>query len=311
MARSLRDLRRKMKAIRSTRQVTKAMELVAASKMRRATQSAVQLRRYALTAWQILETLAEANPGLHPFLTERPPQRILGILFSPDRGLCGSLSAQMFRMVMQYIAKLQAISAPPELSFVAVGKKGQQFLLRNRQTIIAAFPAFSAHPQFRDILPIVRLATDSFLGGQCDSVVLLYPDFISALLQEPTSKVLLPFSKTSLKEMLDDLLPHKKGSLESGSKNQELRVSEYLFEPSADDILRQILPQLTEVQIYQALLEAVASEHSARMVAMRNATENASDLLDDLTLTYNITRQAGITAELAELSASKAALGGD
>src|SRR3989338_5318812 len=181
MPRGLRDLRRKMKAIRSTRQVTKAMELVAASKMRRATQSAVQLRRYALTAWQILETLAEANPGLHPFLTERPPQRILGILFSPDRGLCGSLSAQMFRMVMQYIAKLQAISAPPELSFVAVGKKGQQFLLRNRQTIIAAFPAFSAHPQFRDILPIVRLATDSFLGGQCDSVVLLYPDFISAL----------------------------------------------------------------------------------------------------------------------------------
>ena len=308
MPRGLRDLRRKMKAIRSTRQVTKAMELVAASKMRRATQSAVQLRRYALTAWQILETLAEANPGLHPFLTERPPQRILGILFSSDRGLCGSLNAQMFRLVTQYITRLQALPDAPELSFIAVGKKGQQFLLRMRQNIVAAFPAFSTHPQFRDILPVVRLATDNFLSGQCDSVVLLYPDFISALLQEPTSKVLLPFSKTSLKEMLTDLLPHKKGPLKLGSKNQELRVSEYLFEPSKDDILRQILPQLTEVQIYQALLEAVASEHSARMVAMRNATENASDLLDDLTLTYNQTRQAGITAELAELSASKAAL---
>ena len=311
MARGLRDLRRKMKAIRSTRQVTKAMELVAASKMRRATQSAQMLRRYALTAWKILETMAEANPGLHPFLTDRPPQHILAVLFSSDRGLCGSLNAQMFRMVAQYITHTKALPGSPELSFIALGKKGQQFLLRSHQTITAAFPAFSTHPQFRDILPIVRLATDGFLKGEYDSVVLLYPNFISALLQEPTSKVLLPFSKTSLKEMLTDLLPHKKGPPESGSKNQELRVSEYLFEPSPDDILRVILPQLTEVQIYQAVLEAAASEHSARMVAMRNATDNASDLLDDLTLTYNQTRQAGITAELAELSASKAALGGN
>ncbi|MBI4129361.1 F0F1 ATP synthase subunit gamma, partial [Candidatus Peregrinibacteria bacterium] len=224
MARNLRDLRRKMKAIRSTRQVTKAMELVAASKMRRATQSAVQLRRYALTAWKILETLAAIHPGLHPFLTDRTPRRILALLFSPDRGLCGSLNAQMFRMVTQYITQVRALQTSPELSFVAIGKKGQQFLLRSHQTIVAAFPAFSAHPQFRDILPIVRLATDGFLNHEYDSVVLLFPDFISALLQEPTSKVLLPFSKTSLKEMLDTLIPHKKGPTESRMKNKELRV---------------------------------------------------------------------------------------
>ncbi|MBI2117813.1 F0F1 ATP synthase subunit gamma [Candidatus Peregrinibacteria bacterium] len=184
MARNLRDLRRKMKAIRSTRQVTKAMELVAASKMRRATQSAVQLRRYALTAWKILETLAAIHPGLHPFLTDRTPRRILALLFSPDRGLCGSLNAQMFRMVTQYITHVRALQTSPELSFVAIGKKGQQFLLRSHQTIVAAFPAFSAHPQFRDILPIVRLATDGFLNNEYDSVVLLFPDFISALLQK-------------------------------------------------------------------------------------------------------------------------------
>lgn len=308
MARGLRDLRRKMKAIRALRQVTKAMELVAASKMRRATQSAVMLRRYALAAWQILETMAGVLPGLHPFLTEKPPKRILAVLFSSDRGLCGSLSAQMFRMVTQYITQLQALPAAPELSFIAVGKKGQQFLLRMRQNIIAAFPAFSTHPQFRDILPVVRLATDNFLSGQCDSVVLLYPDFVSALLQEPTSKVLLPFSQTSLKEMLDSLLPHRSTAQRATSNEQRVTPTEYLFEPSPEEILRVILPQLTEVQIYQAVLEAAASEHSARMVAMRNATENASDLLDDLTLTYNQTRQAGITAELAELSASKAAL---
>lgn len=310
MARGLRELRRKMKAIRALRQVTKAMELVAASKMRRATQSAVALRRYALAAWEILETMASVLPGLHPFLTEKPPRRILAILFSSDRGLCGNLNAQMFRMVSQYITRLQSLPAVPELSFVAVGKKGQQFLLRTHQSIVAAFPAFSAHPQFRSVLPIVRLATDHFLSGKCDSVVLLYPDFISALLQEPTSKVLLPFSKTSLKEMLISLLPRRTTSAPETPHRSPLiaRRSEYLFEPSPDDILRTILPQLTEVQIYQAVLEAAASEHSARMVAMRNATENASDLLEDFTLTYNQTRQAGITAELAELSASKAAL---
>lgn len=308
MPRGLRDLRRKMKAIRATRQVTKAMELVAASKMRRATQSAVMLRRYALTAWKLLETMAEAHPGIHPFLTDRPPQRILALLFSSDRGLCGSLNAQMFRMVTQYITSTQALPGSPALSFVAVGKKGQQFLLRSHQQIVAAFPAFSAHPRFRDILPIVRLATESFLKGECDSVVLLYPDFVSALLQIPSSKVLLPFSKTTLKEMLASLLPRKGSEKKSQIPDLKSQISEYLFEPSADEILRTILPQLTEVQIYQAVLEAAASEHSARMVAMRNATENASDILDDLTLTYNQTRQAGITAELAELSASKAAL---
>lgn len=310
MARGLRDLRRKMKAIRATRQVTKAMELVAASKMRRATQSAIMLRRYALTAWQILETMAEIHPGLHPFLTEKPPKRILALLFSSDRGLCGSLNAQMFRMVTQYITHVKTLLSSPELSFVAVGKKGQQFLLRSHQNIIAAFPAFSTHPQFRDILPIVRLATDSFLKGEYDSVVLLYPDFISALLQEPTSKVLLPFSKTSLKEMLTSLLPRRNSRGDSQIPDSRFQISEYIFEPSAAEILRTILPQLTEVQIYQAVLEAAASEHSARMIAMHNATENAGDLLDDLTLTYNLTRQAGITAELAELSASKAALSG-
>lgn len=312
MPRGLRELRRKTKAIRALRQVTKAMELVAASKMRRATQSAVMLRRYALAAWEVLETMASVLPGLHPFLTEKPPKRILAILFSSDRGLCGNLNAQMFRLVTQYITQLQALPAAPELSFIALGKKGQQFLLRTRQNIVAAFPAFSTHPQFRDTLPIARLATDHFLSGQCDSVVLLYPDFVSALLQEPTSKVLLPFSKTSLKEMLASLLPRRPSAKtpEPGTRNQERPVREYIIEPSPQEILRVILPQLTEVQIYQAVLEAAASEHSARMVAMRNATENASDLLDDLTLTYNQTRQAGITAELAELSASKAALSG-
>jgi len=317
MARNLRDLRHKMKAIRSTRQVTKAMELVAASKMRRAVQSAQMLRRYAATGFRILESIAEVHPGLHPYLSEKPAERILAILYATDRGLCGPLNAQMFRAVQQYLREVRSLPSFQELSFIVVGKKGQQFLARNTQHVIAAFSALSNRPTFRDALPIVRLASESFLAGRYDHVVLLYPDFVSVLLQEPTIRVLLPFTKDELRAMLASLLPRRvkelpafpaRRSLGGGGSFQLPAVKEYLFEPSQEEVLKTILPQLTEIQVYQAVLEAAASEHSARMVAMHNATDNATDLLDDLTLTYNQTRQANITAELAELSATKVAL---
>lgn len=309
MARGLRDLRRKMKAIKSTHQVTKAMELVAASKMRRAVQNAVQLRRYALTAWAILQRMAKAHEGSHPFLVERPVVRVLAILATSDRGLCGSLNAQLFRAVTQYLRGLKEVASFEHLDFIAVGRKGQQFLARTGENVLAAFPALSNHPTFRDVLPIARIALDAFEQGQYDHVVLLYADFISALAQEPVVKVLLPFSETELKSMLKSLIQRRRVTKEEEEIMEEApTLTEYLFEPSEAEIFDRILPQLTEMQIYQAILEAAASEHSARMVAMRNASDNASDILDDLTLTYNQTRQANITAELAELSASKAAL---
>lgn len=306
---SLREIRRKMRAIRATRQVTKAMELVAASKMRRATQSAVTLRHYALTAWNLLEHIADVHPDIHPYLRKRSGGKTLAILFMSDRGLCGSLNALMFRTVLKYIKETTTLPSFETLHFVAVGKKSQQILARNHQTVIAAFPAFSNHPMFRDILPIVTMATESFLNATYDHIVLIYPDFVSALVQEPVVKVLLPFSKTDLKEMIGSLLPRKRDSHNLQTRNETRATPrEYLFEPSQEDIVQTILPQLTEIQMYQAVLEAAASEHSARMVAMHNATENASDFLLDLTLTFNQTRQANITAELAELSASSAVL---
>jgi F-type H+-transporting ATPase subunit gamma len=308
MARSLRDLRRKMKAIKSTRQVTKAMELVSASKMRRATQNAQMLRRYAGTAWNILERIAQLHPGAHPFLEERPVGNVLAILFSSDRGLAGALNTQLFRAVTQYVRGVRELPGFETLDFIAVGKKGQQYLARTKQHVIAAFPALSNHPTFRDALPIARLSSEGFLNGTYEHVVLIYADFISALVQEPRVRALLPFSKTELKEMLESLAQARKSRNQQSAMGNEQSVREYLFEPSQEEVLRIILPQLTEMQIYQAVLEAAASEHSARMVAMRNATDNATGILDDLTLTYNQTRQANITAELAELSASKAAL---
>ncbi len=307
MARSLRDLRRKMKAIKSTHQVTKAMELVAASKMRRAVQNAQNLRRYAFGAWAILNRLADVTGDVHPYLQEREPKKILAILFTSDRGLCGSLNAQMLRTTAQYLKGLRDLKTFEGVDFIAVGRRGQQYLARTGQSVIAAFPAFSNYPTFKDVLPLTKLITESFLAGTYDHVVLLYPDFISPLVQEATVKVLLPFTKSSLKEMLQSMLP-KRYERETEKELADIPVREYLFEPSQEEIFKTILPQLTEIQIYQAALEAGASEHSARMLAMHNASDNATELLGDLTIVYNQTRQAGITAELAELSAAAAAL---
>ncbi|TSC79929.1 MAG: F-type H+-transporting ATPase subunit gamma [Candidatus Peregrinibacteria bacterium Gr01-1014_25] len=309
MARSLRDLRRKMKAIKSTRQVTKAMELVAASKMRRAVQNAQILRQYAILAWHILQRLSINNAGMHPYLEQRPAGRILCVVISSDRGLCGSLNTQLFRATTQYVQSVRTLSTFQAMEFVAVGRKGQQFLTRTGQSVIAAFPALSNHPTFKDALPITRFITESYLARKYDHVVLVYMDFISALVQEPAVKPLLPFSTSTLRDMIANLLPasRRKDALPSdmGSGDDHRK---YIFEPSTHEVLDAVLPQLTEVQVYQAILESAASEHSARMVAMRNASDNASDILGDLTLTYNQTRQANITGELAELSAATAVM---
>lgn len=296
-----------MKAVKSTKQVTKAMELVSASKMRRALQNAQMLRRYALTAWNILERIATAHPDVHPYVSAHQSRRILAVLFTSDRGLCGSLNAQMMRTAQQYAQTARQLPEFERLDFIAVGRRGQQFLARTGQNVIAAFPAFSNHPAFKDILPIVNMATEEFTKGTYDQVVLLYPDCVSALVQSPTAKTVLPLTRTDLQTMIDDLLPRRKGMVIT---TPDVDVREFRFEPSPRKVLETIIPQLTEIQLFQAVLETAASEHSAHMVAMRNATDNASDLLDDLSLAYNQTRQSNITGELAELSASKAALEG-
>ncbi|MDD5026249.1 MAG: ATP synthase F1 subunit gamma [Candidatus Peribacteraceae bacterium] len=308
MPRSLRDLRRKMKAIRSTRQVTKAMELVSASKMRRSVGNATMLRKYAFSAWKILERLADVHPELHPYLSEKPATKVLAILFTPDRGMCGNLNAAMARMAGQYLRSLKNLPHFERVDFIAVGKKGQHALVANGASVIAAFPAITAHPTVRDILPITKMATEGFLAGTYDHVVLLFPDCISALVQDPMVKVLLPLSKSELKEMILSILPKRKRASEETQLSKESATGEYLFEPSQDEVLATILPKLTEMQIYQAALETAASEHSARMVAMRAASDNATSLLGDLTLTYNRTRQEKITAELSEISAAVASI---
>lgn len=310
MARSLRDIQRKMKSIKSTRQVTKAMELVAASKMRKAVAHAQALRRYALHAWDILLSVGRAHAQGHPFLVQRKVKRVLAIVFTSDRGLCGSLNVQLMRSLQIYIAKLSELKTYQSIDFITVGRKGHQMLTRQKRDVIATFPSLSSHPTIKDVAPICKLAIDEFSKGTYDHVVLAYTDFLSPVLQQTAVKVLLPFSPSEVRDVLSDIQEQRRKTKEE----QEMhhmdmgKVQEYIFEPSPTEVLEVILPQLTETQVFQAVLESVASEHSARMVAMRNASDAASDLLDDLTMTYNQTRQANITAELAELSAAKASL---
>jgi F-type H+-transporting ATPase subunit gamma len=242
-------------------------------------------------------------------LEERPLKNVLVLFFTSDRALCGSFNSHLFKAAAQQVQAIHTLAPSANVDFVAVGSKGQQFLVRTGNKVAAAFPALSNNPHFRSILPIARLALEGFLNGTYDRVVLVYSDFVSALVQEPAAKVLLPFSEKELREMTQGMGDHGHHHKADHSEvGEAMHASEYKFEPSASEVLDRILPQLTELQIYQAALENAASEHSARMIAMRNASDNATDLIADLTLTYNQTRQGIITAELAELSASKAAL---
>lgn len=307
MAKGTREIRRKIKSIKNTRQITKAMELVAASKMRRAVANTVALRPYARLAQALLQNLADkTSETLHPLLAKREVKKVLIIVFATDRGLCGGLNAQLFRKLMEYVNTEKKKSNPPELSFIAVGKKAQDFLRRTGQQVIAAYPAMSNHPTLKDTFAISRMILQDFSVGTYDKVMLIYTDFISAINQKPTVRRLLPLSRAALEEMLEGI---ETKTHHGDIATEQAAFTEYIIEPSPDRVLEMLLPRLTEMQIYQAVLEAGASEHSARMFAMRNATDNATEFIDDLTLMYNQLRQASITAELAEISAGRAALG--
>lgn len=297
MVENSRTIRRRLKSIASTRKITKAMELVSAAKMRRASQGALATRPYALSAWSLLSHLvATTNRSLHPLLAERKVKTTAVVVMTTDRGLVGGLNAQLVRTVL-------GLPRDASLRFITVGKRGQDALRRSHAEIVAAFPAVSAHPTIKDVRPISKLTIDEFRNGNVDRVLLIYPDFISTLRQVPRVKQLLPLSRESIRDFLKEV---SLASRESEPRVEDL--SEFVFEPSADAVLEALLSQLVEVQLYQALLETVASEHAARMVAMRSATDAAGDLFDELTLAFNQTRQAAITKDLSEISASRLAL---
>jgi F-type H+-transporting ATPase subunit gamma len=277
---TLREIRRRIRSVQSTAKITKAMELVAASKMRRAQQRALAGRPYAERLTWVLADLAETIPtmnpdDLHPLLQRRDVKTLGLIHMSPNRGLCGGLPTTMNRR-----AGAVALEAGVPTTVVAVGRKGRDFFRRTQTALSAEFTELGDYPEYLEILPIARVVMDDYLGGNVDQVMLVYPYFVNTMTQEPRVQQLLPIE------------PPQEAST---------HAIDYLYEPSREAVLADILPRYVEMQIYAAVLEAIASEQSARMVAMRNATDAANDMIQDLTLTYNKARQEQITKELLDI----------
>src|SRR3989344_1048818 len=307
MAGSTKQIKRRIKSIANTKKITKAMELVAGAKMRRAVEAVLKSRQFATLAMEMVSRVRRSTMSSRPnggnealvghelFNTSKQSGRALVVVISSDRGLCGSFNTQLFRKLESSLLNLKKIT--PELEFVAVGKRAAQFIKRQNWELKAFFQNVSVKNS-RQIDPVGDMALKGFLAGNYDRIYVAYTDFRSALRQVPSVITLLPLE-----------VPHKElGEARPNSPAGELAVgqvgdkSDVLFEPSPMEVLNHILPKIFETELYQTVLESAASEHSARMMAMRTATDSAAELLDDLVFTYNKIRQGGITKEIIEVS---------
>lgn len=290
-----RDIRRRIKSVKNTAQITKAMQMVAASKMRRAQQQALAGRSYANLMNAVLSSAKKGvEEHTHPLLEKRPAKNIGVLLISTDKGLCGALNTNLLREA--------SLCDPATTQFVTVGRKGKAFIARTKRKLIADFE-MKESPNIVYTKKISQFMIDSFLKGEIDQIDLLYTDFISTINQKPIRRQLVPITE------LKSLNVGVEGAHENESSETEGVVPEATFEPSASEVLNALLPHYIHFQVYQCYLESKASEHSARMVAMKNATDNAKQMIKDLTLEYNKVRQASITKELLEITTAQMAMG--
>jgi F-type H+-transporting ATPase subunit gamma len=289
---STRDIRRRIKSVKNTAQITKAMQMVAASKMRKAQMAALAGRPYAHLMNEVLSTLVAGNRDFtHPLLEKREVRKRCVILISTDKGLCGGLNSSLMR---------EAGKFAPDTAFITAGRKASQFIARTKRALIAEF-TYKDIPTFAEARAISKFARDLYLKGEADQVDILFTNFVSTLVQEPETRQLLPISE----------IKHVKAGIGADAVQPVPQTSsgEFVFEPDQEQVLGALLPHSLNFQIYQILLECKASEHSARMVAMKNATDNAKQFIKDLTLEYNKLRQANITKELLEISSAAMAMG--
>ena len=287
---STRDIRRRIKSVKNTAQITKAMQMVASSKMRKAQLAALAGRPYAKLMNEVMGNVAaDAVDFTHPLMEKRGGKKRGVVLVSSDKGLCGALNSNLTREASKHDKDTTV--------FVCAGKKGAQFIARNKRQLAAEF-TYKDAPLFAEARAISKFVQDLFLKGEVDSVEVLYTNFVSTLVQKPDTQPLLPIGELKgVQAGTHDAVALEKSGVE------------FLFEPGADAVLGALLPHYLNFQIYQILLEAKASEQSSRMVAMKNATDNAKQLIKDLTLEYNKLRQANITKELLEITTAQMALG--
>jgi F-type H+-transporting ATPase subunit gamma len=295
---NLRDIRRRIKSVKNTRQITRAMQLVSSSKMKRAQDAAVAGRPYALLLADLLDTVGEklelsGATISHPFFEKREVITRGILIVSTDKGLCGPLNTNLFRKITEEVKG--------EAKFVAIGRKATQFVSRSKRKLIADF-TISDKAAFSELRPMLKLLIDAYINGEIDTIEVAYPSFVNVLVQEPVIQPLLPI--VDLREVLDQLKKRVAGTDEILGARKDAR--EMTFEPSEEAVLAELPGLYVKVIIHQLVLESRAAEYSARMVAMKAATDNASNLVDDLTLDYNKARQAAITQEILEIAAAAA-----
>ena len=295
MAANTRDIRRRIKSVKSTSQITKAMQMVAAAKMRKAQQVAIAGRAYAELLAKVLRSVAAgAEEGAHELLAAREVKKELVLVISTDKGLCGALNTNLLREVAKF--------DPAKTIFVACGRKGLQYLVRANRTVAAEFELRDA-PGFLETKSVAKFCMDKFTSGEVDKVTVVFTDFINTLTQTPKVRTILPITSLEVTAGIG-------GAQETAVvKAGESDGIEYDFEPNIVEVLSAVLPHHVYFQVYQMVLDSRASEHSARMVAMKSATDNAKQLIKDLTLEYNKVRQAAITTELLEITTAQMALG--
>lgn len=297
---STRFIRRQIQSTKNLSKITKAMEMVSAAKMKKSQEAALVARPYAEAALKLLDNVCGSitTQKDYPLAHKREIKKLCLLVITSDKGLCGGLNTN----VLKEAAKIIAENQDKEISIVTIGKKAEKFF-RGKQNVIAIFEGIGDKAELSETLPISRILMDDFIEKKYDRVVAVYTNFISTLQQNAETKDILPVSGKSLKETVD-----KMGKDEAGRSKKLRDITEYIFEPSPEAVLRKLLPNLVETQVFDIILESNASEHSARMVAMKNATDNANDLLEDLKLTYNYARQQKITQEMTEIAAGVAAL---
>jgi len=282
---NIRLIKRRIKGIQSTAKITRAMEMIATSKMRKAQERGLAGRPYAEKIMQVMADLAalrREGEEMHPLLQSRPVKKIGILHITPDRGLCGGLNTNLNRKTTGFILEQEA-----PVSMVTVGRKGRDFMRRLGREIRAEFTNLGDRPGWLDTLPISRIVIDDYTSGEIDRVYIVYPQFISTMAQKPVVHQILPVEPAEI---------------------PTAQNVDYIYEPGPAEVLGQLLPRFVEMQVYHAILESIASEQSARMVAMRNATESAGELIEELTLMYNKARQEMITKELLDITGGAAAL---
>ena len=313
---STKDIQRRIKSVGNTQKITRAMEMVSAAKMRKAADAVASIRPYAHAAWEVLTNLQRAFAEYRTGLLEvREVKKVLAIVVTSNRGLCGAFNYQIVKKIREELThpeslkinrsgtkKIESTQPGLEVDFITVGRKGEVALKRMGHKVVASFGHLTYLPKAEDVRALVKLIIDDYLAKKYDKVVVFYTDYVSAMTQEAKVRQLLPISKIDLEKQIAEMdeLAKEYGLAEAHQ--------EYKVEPTPRLVLEHIFPRLIEMQVYHSILETNASKESARMLAMRNATDAAGEMKNSLTFAFNQIRQSKITQEIAEISAGRAAL---